>query len=44
MCDVCDVVTFERAKVIDKFEKYKEKVVAKRVLRGKDPIMFGGKI
>ena len=44
LCDVCDVVTFERAKVIDKFEKYKEKVVAKRVLRGKDPIMFGGKI
>ena len=44
VCDVCDVVTFERAKVIDKYEKYKDKVIAKRALRGKDPIVFGAKM
>jgi hypothetical protein len=44
VCDVDDVMTFERAKVIDKYEKYKDKVIAKRALRGKVPIVFGAKM
>ena len=40
LCDVCDVVTPERAVAIKKHSMYKDKVVAKRVARGKSAIVF----
>ena len=43
ICDVCDEVSEERAKEIDKGHAvYKEKVNAKRVLLNKKPINYAG--
>ena len=42
-CDVCDVVTPERAMQIEKKGMHKKKVIAKRAARGKTPSCSGAR-